>query len=316
MNHKKPKVDLSKFTREDLLKIFSKCRSHGDSARFLNVTQKGWTARWKEVGLPAPRVTAFKPADEDLPGYHEVGIVSDFHWGSLWQQKTAVLDFCEQCKNRGIETLLNGGDLTDGIMTWPTHEKERFLHSAESYEEYLEQWYPEGFKMSSFITGNHDSSLKLLEGNGYDFGASLVKLRKDLSYHVQNGNDLSDQFVIDGGVTVTLYHGRNSCSNPMMKQNREFRLQSKVLEMMSQGCDDSGVFCFGHCHKISITSFMGKVIIGLPCFQETTPYALSRGSLNDVGGMILKYNSIDNHIVRFSVDFAPVTLGNVLKNDY
>ena len=312
----KPTNSALSFTREQLLSVFSKCMTINHSAKFLKVSRKNFVSRWKELGLPDPKVTSFKPANEDLPNYKEIGIVSDFHFGSLWQQKSAVEDFCLQCQNRGIEVLLNAGDLTDGMMNWPTHEKERFLHSASSYEEYLEEWYPSGFRINEFILGNHDVSLKTFEDKSYDFGSALLSRRSDLSYHAQDSNGISKAFKVDGGVSVVLYHGTGSCSNPFIGgQTREFRLQSKVVEMLSQGADEtSSVFAFGHCHKKCITSFMGKVILGLPGFQADTPYSVSRGSCNDIGGTVLSYNSIGGHITRFSAEF--VSRFPVLRNDF
>jgi hypothetical protein len=305
--------DISSLSKEDMMRIFSRCMNVADCAKLMKVSKKVWIAQWKELKLPNPKITTFKEADEDLPGYNEVAIVSDFHFGSFWQQKTLLNEFVEQCRNRGIDSILCAGDITDGLMSWPTHEKERFLHSAESFEEYVEDWYPKEFKLNGFILGNHDTSLSLLEGDSYDFGRALIARRKDLIYHQQDDSKISRAFILPGGVPATMYHGSGSCSNPMMKQNREYRLQSKVLEMLGDGADSSSLWVFGHCHKTAITSFMGNVIVGVPCFQSDTPYCINRGSKGDIGGTIISYNEIDGHIIRVSVEWILQDLLNGIR---
>lgn len=315
---KKSEVDVSKLSSNDLLKAYSKCMTAGDAAKFLGTTRKKFMIRWNELGLPMPRCGGFKSSNIGSPGYHEVGLISDFHFGSFWQQKSALEQFCKMLKSRNINTLICAGDLTDGLMNWPTHETERFIHCADSYVEYLEDHYPEGFQNNFFILGNHDDSFSHTEGDTYDIGSELIKVRKDLTYHKSSSTNISEEFQIPDGCKITTYHGSGSCSNPILNQNREFRLHSKIMDMLSSGSSNSNVFVFGHCHKTCVTTWMGKVIIGLPCFQNDTPYGISRGSHNDIGGTILKYNmNEDDTIYRFSVEFVLIDkLGGVRNHDF
>ena len=310
-------ADPKDFSAEDLYRVYARCMNLTDSAKFLQITKKQWTDRWKDLGLPNLKSTIFKAANKDEPGYNEIGIISDLHFGSLWQQKSALNSFIDILHGRDIQTLVNAGDLTDGIMSWEGHEKERFIHSSESYVDYLDEFYPQGFSQNYFITGNHDISLKKLEEGPYDFGSELIKVRNDLNYHVQNDQKISESFELPGNVSIQLYHGSGSCSNPIMKQSREFRLHSKVLEMLGDGANNSNFWLFGHCHKKCLTTFMNKIIIGAPCFQETTPYASGRGSINDIGGMILKYNVASGTIVKFSLEYIDIDkLGGIKHRDF
>ncbi len=310
------KTNPGDLSEQDLYRVYSRCMNATDSAKCVQITKKQWTSRWKDLGLPNPKPTTFKAANEDEPGYNEIGILSDLHFGSLWQQKSALNEFCDILKSREIQTIVNAGDLTDGIMSWPMHEKERFIHSPESYVDYLDEFYPSGFSQNYFITGNHDVSLTKLDEE-FDLGHELVRIRSDLIYHEQNDRKISKAFVIPGGVNIMLYHGNRSCSNPIMKQTREFRLHAKTLEMLGDGADNSDVYIYGHCHRQCLTSFFEKIIIGAPCFQETTPFALSRSSINDVGGMILKYNVDLGKIVKFSLEYFDVEkLGGIKHKDF
>lgn len=316
MKRSKQITDISSFQKRDMYRVYAKCMSMGDSAKFLNIPRKDFVAHWKELKLDNPKVTIFKKADELLPNFFQIGIISDWHAGSLWQQKSALNNFCNILKERDINTLLCAGDLTEGTMSWNEHEKERFLHSATSYAEYLEDNYPKDFKYSGFIIGNHDASLKRYETDSYDFGKELIKVRKDLDYHPFDELKVAREFKVPGNIGITLFHG-NGCSNPALKQKREHRLHAKSLELLGDGADNSAVVIGGHCHKVALTGFMNKIIIGAPCFQETTPYAMRRGSINDVGGLILSYNMEYNKIIRFSMEYLNANkLGGIRIKDF
>lgn len=245
------------------------------------------------MGLPSPKRSksvedvVFDPNKK----IYKIAVISDLHFGSRWANVDFLNTFIDDCKSQGITTLLNCGDLTDGIDLWNGQEKEVLLHSEYSYEEYTEDHYPRGFAKSIFIIGNHDSSIDSLIGHGYSFGNELVKRRKDLTY-LPAEDKMTKSVTLKGGLTVNLYHGNRSCSNTY-GENREQKLQSKILGFMACGID-ADLFCLGHCHKIHQTVFMGKHILGLGCFQNTTPYLKSRGSKNDVCGMILRYQKDDN----------------------
>ncbi len=275
--------------------------------------QPGNTA-WKNAGLlnPAEGVSWYLDAENE---YHQVAIISDLHFGNFFQQRTCLNNFISVCRERSIDVLMCCGDLTDGMMSWQGHEHERFLHSAYSFEEYCEDNFPSLGKMNGIISGNHDASLAKYENTSYDFCRHLSRLRKDLTYHKTDDVGVPKAFTLPGGIKLVMYHGSN-CSNPMLGQKREPRLQQKTAEMLSEGTYGN-IFIFGHCHKKCVTSFMDKYIIGVGCFIADTPYNIERGSNGDVGGLIVRYSGSKGKIDGLETEFIDADkLGGIRRRDF
>ena len=147
---------LQELTSYDLLRVYARCGTFQDSAKFLDISRETFSKTWYELGLPSPKATRIQLAENpDLP-YHEVALVSDTHWGSIYQQKTFFEAFIQDCKDRGIQMLLHCGDIIDGVM--PRNEDTRFLQTPEEFEKYVIQNYPTGFKKNYIISGNHEAS--------------------------------------------------------------------------------------------------------------------------------------------------------------
>ena len=153
----RPNKPFDTYDQFDLLRIYARVQNFTDAAKLVNVSRQTWCQKWYESGLPSPKVIRVKTSDLDLP-YFEVGIVSDLHWGSIYQQKTIFDSFIRDCKERGIATLVNLGDSIDGLMSRPNHEQSRFLHSISDYEEYFLENYPV-FEKSYIICLSSDSQV-------------------------------------------------------------------------------------------------------------------------------------------------------------
>ena len=248
------------------------------------------------MGLESPKKSIQKESVVFDPNkkVYKVAVISDLHFGSKWANTKFLETFIEDCKEQQINTLLNIGDTTDGLFMYDGHEKEVLLHSEYSYEEYAEEHYPMGFSKSFYIQGNHDLSIDKLCGKGYSFCTELAKKRKDLIY-LPVEDKMCASITLKGGLKVGMFHGHKSCSD-VSGRNRDIKLRSKILGFMANGFDDD-IYFAGHCHKTHIVNFMGKYIIGVGCFQNTTPYLESRGSANDVCGLILSYQKRDDGFV-------------------
>lgn len=148
--------------------------------------------------------------------------------------------------------------------------------------------------------GNHDESLRKVCGNEYSFCEELSKIRKDLTY-LQVKDKMCASIVLKGGLKVGMFHGNKSCSD-VSGRNRDIKLRSKVLEFMSNEIDNDLILA-GHCHKIHMLNFMGTKVIGVGCFQNTTPYLKNRGITNDVCGLIIRYQKKDDGGFLFVPEF-------------
>lgn len=293
----------------DLLEIYSRCLNFKDSAKLMGVSRDAWSKKWYECGLPSPKTTRTLANDSDLP-YYEIAVVSDTHWGSIYQQKSIFDSFIGDCKDRGIKTLIHCGDIIDGIMTYKDHDKKRFLNDTSEIEDYVTRNYPDGFEYNYFTKGNHDVSLVKLEGIDYDFCHRLEELRSDLTY-VKRGTPI----IGPGNIILAANHCAGSCAAP--GENRTKRMKNRVLKLMSEG-QFGHIFLGGHCHNVKvIKSFMNSMIIGVGCFQSPDQYILDSYGSSDICGLILKYNMLDGRPVNLVPEFRyAYQYGGITKNDY
>jgi predicted phosphodiesterase len=242
----------------------------------------------------------------------EIAVISDLHFGSTYQQLGCLNNFIKICKDRDIRTLVNAGDITENLMPRAGHKNERFLHIIDDIEQYCAENYPIGdFENSYFIIGNHDAAMgKRL--NGYDIGTNLIKDRTDLTY-LNDNPSLPDVIEVDGGARIQLFHGTSACM-----KSRTGRTMSKSIELRTMG-QNFNILLAGHCHSSSfIPNYMGTALIGLPSFQDLTPYLAQKGLVSECGGLILSYqvgyNKIPVNVIPEFI-FAD-QLGGIHKDDY
>lgn len=304
----RPDKPFNEYSQFDLLRIYARTQNFSDAAKLVNVSRYTWCQKWYERGLPSPKTTRINNTETILP-YKEVAVVSDLHWGSIYQQKTIFDSFIKDCRDRGIETLINLGDSTEGLMSRPNHEQSRFLNSIEEYEEYFLKNYPV-FKNSWIVNGNHEISLQKYHEQ-YNFAKEMAMKRSDLTY-VKQGSVIEGP----GGVKICLHHGGGSCESRCESRNK--RMKTRVLQLMSEG-NCAKLYIMGHCHRISVLhNFMNSMAIGVGCFCAPDEFTTNRFGSVDIAGLILSYQVDENrHPVNVKLDWRFANeYGGIVKNDY
>lgn len=289
-----------------MLRVYARTNTFRDSAKFAKVSRQTWTTRWYELGLPSPKTTRINTSEEDLQKF-EVAVVSDLHWGSIYQQKTVFDSFIIDCRDRGISTLINCGDTIEGLMARPYHDEVRFLHTTSDFEHYVQKHYPV-FEHSYIINGNHETSLQKFEWR-YNFCKEIAIRRKDIIY-VEPCSLIKGP----GGVKFCLHHG-GSCAAP--GESRNARIKNKTLQLMSEGCC-AQIFLYGHCHsRFVVPSYMDSTIIGVGCFQAPDPFTIKSFGGADICGLILSYSVLGGQPVNIKTDFRFSDMyGGIIKNNY
>ena len=292
----------------DLLRIYSRFGSFAKCAKYLGISKETWSQHWYATGLPSPKATRPPCTDEDLERY-TIAIISDLHLGSVYQQPTLLDNFIQECKDRNIDWLVCAGDTIEGIMTRPGSEEERFLHTTNEFEQYAQHVYPEGFKHSFLLNGNHEWTLNRYEP-WYNFSKELCYRRHDLTYLSQAG-----MFLGPGNVLFRVYHRGSMCGKP--GQPKEKRLKQNALQLIADG-PRFDVLLAGHCHRSTILkSWMGKTIISCGCFQSATKYLAEVYGGVDLGGTILSYCVQDGILCNINVEWiSDRQLGGICINDW
>lgn len=220
---------------------------------------------------------------------HKAAFISDMHFGSRYHAEDEFHDFIKLLKRRGVDTLLCGGDLSDGLNMHEGMEHEQFLHKPKDILNYVCDNYPKGFKNNYFITGNHDQSLQ--RSGCLDLGLAVEERRPDLTYV---GHDLG-VVTLPGGLEVFLFHGANGCSDVRSKRSQDLAFR--------YACEKHGkvshVMAIGHCHMENwIPRYMGMSILSLGCFQYQTPHLAQKMLRPDISGAVLTYQVINGRLIN------------------
>jgi len=238
----------------------------------------------------------FKPKLKLFEGeVYRLGLISDTHLCSKYQQLTYLKTFYSMMEQRGINTVLHCGDLCDGNHIYKGHEYELFLHGAQEQIDYITRQYPEikGIK-TYYICGNHDESF--YKRNGTDLGRVLSMQRKDLIHLGFHG-----AYIDIGRVKKMIYihHGAGSISYA-----RSYR-QQKIIEQFNPS-QKPYIHLLGHYHVINtLWSYRNVFSQLMPCFQSQTPYLKRKGVNPEVGGMVMEFRIVDDKPTLPKIELIP-----------
>jgi len=232
------------------------------------------------------------------------GIVSDPHFGSKSCQISALKEFCEICKKKGVEHIFVPGDVVAGYKVYPGQEYEVYALSAEEQEESVIVNLPEGFEWY-LLGGNHDYSF-IKRGGGHNPLLAIEAQRSDVHYV---GFDEADIPILPN-VDMKLWHPSGGVPYAV-----SYRMQKAVEQIayneLAKICwnqKDNPTIRFllsGHLH-IQVQSMFGS-IFGAQCgtFEAQTSYLKRKGLHPQVGGYIIEaeIRERDGLILNFNAKF-------------
>lgn len=228
-----------------------------------------------------------------------LGLCSDPHMGSRFQQVSNLYNFYKVCEEMEVDAILNCGDISDGQKIYPGQEYEVFKHGADAQVEYIIEQYPDapsGVK-TFLIGGNHDES-HYTKGGGHDVVKAICDQRKD----IQNIGMHQGTFSF-GDSRIKLMHPTGGVAYA-----RSYKMQ-KIIEQMPPG-EKPDMLLLGHFHVTDfLMAYRGVMGFQLPCFQSQTPYLAKKGLYPEIGGVIVNIFWVDespcNGIKRVTADWIP-----------
>jgi len=260
------------------------------------VSRRGFISQRREVNIDR---TYELPA---ITGNFKIGVVSDTHFGSQYQQPTLLHKAYDIMKEQDVKFVLHCGDLLEGSGKMHRDQLyEMFLVGGDKLREYIVSIYPNNGLKTKFIGGNHCASL-FVEG-GIDPLSLIARERKDMEYL-----GMYSATIKIGKLSIQLMHpdGGNAYA-------RSYR-QQKIIEQLAPE-KKPNVLLIGHYHTSNILpQYRGVYAFQLPCFQSQTPYLRRKGLMPEVGFAILHFitNAKGIHSVR--VDYFPFFVIN--QGDY
>ena len=214
-------------------------------------------------------------------GTLRLGLVSDLHTSSRYQQITAATDFYRYCDGRGAQAYIDAGDTTDGIHH--AHRDavyEQFNHGTDAQVKYAVKALPRSKNGKTYrISGNHDAWA--YEQSGTTTSELIVNARPNddvyLGYY--------SAFVEVGGLRIYVAHGSRGGG----AYGRSYKPQRLIEQMEVEQREKTHLAFFGHWHTdLYLGRYQGVFTWGLPCFQSQTRFLRSIGKSPTIGGLFLE----------------------------
>ena len=299
--HKASRIGLSRRRVKEVKKVENKL-TNGEMVKYLE--EKGYT-------LVKAATIQDKKIKIDLTRWDgktmRIGVCSDTHFGSKYQQLTHLHTFYNFCKQKGVEIILNCGDVCEGNgKLYRGQIYEMFLTGADDQIAYAVENYPKIEGITTYcIAGSHDTSY--LKTDGLDILKAISKERKDIIYLGQHG-----AYVTINGIKFYLIHPDGG-----VPYARSYRMQ-KIIEGFSPG-EKPQVLLLGHLHITCILDNYRSIVgIHAGCFQAQTTYLKAKGLQPEIGGYILEINTsnadIEDGIVQVKTRWIP--FHKAIPNDY
>jgi len=213
-------------------------------------------------------------------GTVRIGIVSDTHIGSKFQQITSLRNFYKYADSKGVQAYLHGGDMLEGIhQAHRDAAYEQYAHGVDSQVNACVKQYPISANGPTyFVDGNHDSWA--FENVGVTTGSMIAAKRDDLKYLGYHS-----AFVDLDSVRFLLQHGARGGSS----YAKSYRIQKLVEGLADNERAATDVALFGHWHQDSyIGRYMGVFSYMLPCFKAQDRFLRSLGKNPTIGGLVLE----------------------------
>lgn len=239
----------------------------------------------------------------------QFAIASDWHVGSIYEQRTHRYAFYRWAKSKGYTRMLVPGDLTEGLDMRPGHELGMFVHDVDSIDALLDEDFKVladlGFRVY-VIGGNHDAPI--IRKHKTDVVWRACKRWDNVTFHGYDKYDLP----ITDRVSLRMWHPDGGAgvnpSNRIINAMRSLHIED-MIEMLGDELDEEGLhgtnvkaIIGGHFHIYSALQYGNLFGVLVPSFQGQTDYldrkpltAMTGGVLLDLwlgdGGDVLSWSS-------------------------
>lgn len=268
--------------------------SHGqekldDVKRKLEIEQ----AKVEQLAGVRKKITVQR-SDSDVVKF---GVMSDLHLGSLHHFPDALDAYYEILQEYGVDTIYCAGDVLEGHRVYKGQEFELRDVGLEAQLMRFASEVPrvEGIKVK-FITGNHDTSFKKL--NGAPIGPMIEGARSDWEFLGEDQAQVKLQ-TPSGSYSIRLLHPSGGTAYALSYHGQ------KIVESMAGG-KKPNLLCLGHYHKAEfIPSYRNVAVLQTGTFQKQTPFMLQKGLYAAMGAWIVEvtvgkqYNRVDAEFIAF-----------------
>jgi hypothetical protein len=233
-----------------------------------------------------------------------LGIVSDTHFGSKYQQVSYLREFMRYAaRDRKVHGFIHGGDFTDG--PFEAHRgaiHEMWTGTYDGQVAAAVDQFPETGKDTHVISGNHDEFY--LKNAGGDIVRELVRRRPDLQYLGQ-----SQGYIRFGDVLVAVQHPHDGVGYAL-----SYKLQRRIEGLSPE--NKPHILLLGNYHKAChLPAWRNVEGFLLPSFQSQSAWMASKGLPSVVGGVILEFGIVNKGLAP-SLQVEWVLYREPIPNDF
>jgi UDP-2,3-diacylglucosamine pyrophosphatase LpxH/biotin operon repressor len=233
----------------------------------------------------------------------KIGLVSDTHLGSKYQQLQHLHHFYEYAVGEGVTDFYHVGDISDGFYQHrPGAVYEVFKHGFTDQLDYIADVYPQYDGVTThFITGNHDATH--FYNGGANLGAMLELKRDDLVYL---GHNFAKVWLTDF-VDMNLVHPTDGTSYSV-----SLKAQQRIDK--AAGAQKSKILLIGHYHKMDIVYHKQTWAFTMPSFFGQSSFMEGKNLESIIGGIILNVK-VDAYGDLISI-VPEMVMYDEIKEDY
>ena len=186
-----------------------------------------------------------------------IGLMSDTHIGSKYQDLSVLEDIFKRFKKEKVEAIYIAGDITEGYNMRPGHSFECSLHGADEQIKGVVDNIPSNKKQIYFITGDHDHSH--FKRQGIDVGIHIDERRKDMHYLGMFNATIK----LAKNTSLMLVHPAKGTAYAISYHPQ------KMVESFSGG-EKPNILAIGHYHKIENLFYRNIHVYQTGCIQSQT----------------------------------------------
>lgn len=230
---------------------------------------------------PIERASAQLVLPLSAGGKLKVGIVSDTHIGSKYQQITALRDFYAYADSQGVQAFLHAGDMLEGIhQAHRDAAYEQYVHGVDAQIDAVVAQYPRSQNGPTyFVDGNHDDWA--FQQVGTTSGRWIASLREDLLYMGYHSAFLT----LNDQIRFLLQHGSRGGGT----YAKSYKIQRLIEQLSETERVETDIALFGHWHQdLYLGHYMGTFTFMLPCFKAQDRFLRSLGRNPTIGGLLLE----------------------------
>ncbi|MBP5684791.1 MAG: metallophosphoesterase family protein [Bacilli bacterium] len=235
-------------------------------------------------------------------------VVSDTHMGNKLDQRTLLNRVYQEAYDRGIDTVIHCGDITDGDYRnrRPAHPYELYAQGATEQIDNVVYNYPYVKDITTYLTsGNHDRT-HMMNG-GYNICKGIAERRSDIIFL---GGDEAIVYLGKARVPILIKHPDDGSSKAF-----SYKLQEAINNLDES--NEAKVIIMGHYHKSYFMYYGERYVIMAPCLVDQSDFMKGKSLKNVVGALFIDlYVNKRGDIEYFNYDELRFTDKDIIKNDY